>query len=691
MDLIEGAQYASFGSSSRSLSDSESNAAVYHFKEPSETYVQSRSDRIRAAMFPELANDERGGTHIPKTRSTIVEQLSEPSQLVKTALLELLSLQDEIELATKAIPELIKLLSDRDEVVVLRAAQMVHRLSRADRSVRTIAKDPSLISALFSASRCKNEDIQTNAIATLAHISEHAEGRMHLFRSGGIPELVRMLSVPISAVRHYAITTLHNLLLYMESAKQETRGCGGIEAMTPLLRERNPKFLALLADSLYLLLLDHPQSKLVFLSLNGPSMLVDLLNTHRSYAKLVYAVVRCIRAVSVCRQSKISLIALGALQVLEGVIEGADERTQIAILSAVRNLSDAAANEENLGPLVVRMINIVAVGDETSVSCATGILSNLTCNNVRNKQTLCANRGVDVLCSSLERFASSEEVTEPALCALRHCTARHSMAPQAQSDVRLSETQHVILDLLSSMRAPVVKAALGLVRNLALLPSNLHALAHETTAKGESAVSLAMDVLARAGDQFRQDPEALVDGVAMRELVEGAVSALHQLANDPYVAEIVLRDHLCVDMLIKLLSWEEVYANEDELLQRELLGLLYQLTKTPAGARQIEVYGPRAALNEALHSQHRSIATYASGVLKNLQFDKPMMYGELEPERGITDGEEEWMQMHDGMEPELFAEMYQSPGVDRLEQQAPWQPPPYQTNNPNQPWFDTDL
>lgn len=83
--------------------------------------------------------------------------------------------------------------------------------------------------------------------------------------------------------------------------------------MTPLLRERNPRFLALVADSLYLVLLDHPQGKLIFLSLNGPSLLVDLLNNYRAYPKLVYAVIRCIRAVSVCRQSKVALIALGKL------------------------------------------------------------------------------------------------------------------------------------------------------------------------------------------------------------------------------------------------------------------------------------------------------------------------------------------------------------------------------------------
>lgn len=693
MEVEDSARYSSYASStsSRTLGEGEANALLFHFKEAGESYVQSRSDRIKAAMFPELCVEEGPEIQSFESRSCIVERLAEPSQLLKTALLELLSLQDESELTTKAIPELVKLLSDKDEMVVLRAAHMVHLLSKEDKSSVAIAKNPSIVSALFSAAQLENESIQRNAMAALSHISEHAEGRMHLFRSGGIPELVRMLSVPVDAVRHYAITTLHNLLLYMESAKQETRACGGLEAMTPLLRESNPRFLALVADSLYLLVLDHPQSKLSFLSLNGPTLLIALLDSHCHHPKLVYTVVRCIRALSVCPQNKAALISLGALQVLGEFIEGVDERTQFAVLCAVRNLSDAATNEENLGPLIIRLIGVITAGEEAATACAVGVLSNLTCNNVRNKQTLCANRGIDVLCSALERLSTVEEVTEPALCALRHCTARHSMAPQAQSDVRLSQTLPVILELLASMRAPVVKAALGLVRNLALLPANLQTLAHETTIKGESVVSLAMDVLARAGAQLRQDPMALADGVAMRELVEGAVSALHQLANDPQVAEMMLRDHPFVDSLIKLLSWEEVYANDDELLQRELLGLLYQLSKTPEGARQLDMYGPTPVLADALHSKHKAISTYASGVLKNLQFDKPMVYREeLETEiESAINGGEDWM--HDGLEPELFAEMYQSPGVDRLEQHAPWQPPSYQANNPNPSWFDTDL
>lgn len=85
-----------------------------------ESYAQTRSDRIRAAMFPHLCGDNLGDRGAPLShRSGIVTNLSEPSQLLTTAVVELLSLQDETELTTKAIPELVKLLSDKDEVSVI--------------------------------------------------------------------------------------------------------------------------------------------------------------------------------------------------------------------------------------------------------------------------------------------------------------------------------------------------------------------------------------------------------------------------------------------------------------------------------------------------------------------------------------------------------------------------------------------
>lgn len=84
----------------------------------------------------------------------------------------------------------------------------------------------------------------------------------------------------------------------------------------------------------------------------------------------------------------------GILNVLGDFIDNVDDRTQFAILCAIRNLSDAAANESSLGPLIINLIHIVATGEESTTACAAGILSNLTCNNIRNKQTLCFNRSV---------------------------------------------------------------------------------------------------------------------------------------------------------------------------------------------------------------------------------------------------------------------------------------------------------
>lgn len=177
------------------------------------------------------------------------------------------------------------------------------RSSCAGYSVRTFILIP-----IFSVD---HQDSKRDTAAALSHISNLADGRVHIFRSGGIAELVRMLRSPVDIVVHYAVTTLHNLLLYLENAKQDIIACGGLEAYVPLLKSRNQKLQALVADSIYFLLLDRPQCKMTFLSLQGPHLLVNILNSGTTYTKLVYAVVRCIRSISTCPQNKASLISLG--------------------------------------------------------------------------------------------------------------------------------------------------------------------------------------------------------------------------------------------------------------------------------------------------------------------------------------------------------------------------------------------
>lgn len=54
--------------------------------------------------------------------------------------------------------------------------------------------------------------------------------------------------------------------------------------------------------------------------------------------------------------------------------------------------------------------------DVNVVTCAAGILSNLTCNNQRNKVTVVQVGGVDALVLTIMNAGDREEITEPAVC-----------------------------------------------------------------------------------------------------------------------------------------------------------------------------------------------------------------------------------------------------------------------------------
>lgn len=154
-------------------------------------------------------------------------------------------------------------------------------------------------------------------------------------------------------------------------------------------------------------------------------------------------------------------IISGCLEALHAnLLQIDDPKRRLTFLNAIRNLSDAATNLDSLAPLVRDLLLILneMQSDEEIISCACGILSNLTCNNIRNKQTVCENNGISILVHVAGRFANIEDITEPALCTLRHCTVRHPLANQAQND--LCSTRHgykILLSLLITRRPPIGK------------------------------------------------------------------------------------------------------------------------------------------------------------------------------------------------------------------------------------------
>uniref|UniRef100_A0AAR2JSH8 Junction plakoglobin n=1 Tax=Pygocentrus nattereri TaxID=42514 RepID=A0AAR2JSH8_PYGNA len=566
-------------------------------------YTMTRAQRVRAAMFPETMEGKTIlSTQLDSSQQTNVQRLAEPSQLLKTAIIHLINYQDDAELATRAVPELTKLLNDDDQVVVNKAAQIVNQLTRKEASRRALMQSPQMVAAVVRAMQNTSDMETARATASILHnLSHQREGLLAIFKSGGIPALVRMLSSPMESVLFYAITTLHNLLLHQEGAKMAVRLADGLQRMVPLLKKSNPKFLAITTDCLQLLSYGNQESKLIILANGGPEGLVQIMRNY-NYEKLLWTTSRVLKVLSVCPSNKPAIVEAGGMQALGKHVTGSSQRLSQNCLWTLRNLSDAATKQDGLDGLLQVLIGLLSTDDVNMLACVTGILSNLTCNNARNKTHVTQNNGVEALIHALLRAGEKEDVAEPATCALRHLTSRHPEAELAQN---------------APYYWPVVKAVVGLIRNLALCPTN------QAPLRDADAIPKLVNLLINAHQDAQKHGSAsqqtYQDGVRMEEIVEGCTGALHIMARDP-VNRGVIADMNTIPLFVQLL-----YSPVDNI-KRVAAGVLCELALDKQSAVAIDSEGACAPLMELLHSSNEGIATYAAAVLFRISEDKNADY-----------------------------------------------------------------
>merc|ERR1719423_434821 len=393
--------------------------------------------------------------------------------MLKHAVVNLINYQDDADLATRAVPELIKLLNDEDQVVVSQAAMMVHRLSKKEASRHAIMDSQQMVAALVRALN-NSSDLETTrvTVGALHNLSHHRQGLLAIFKSGGIPALVKLLSSPVESVLFYAITTLHSLLLHQEGSKSAVRMAGGLQKKVALLQRNNVKFLAIVTDCLQILAYGNQESKLIILASQGPLELVRIMRSY-DYEKLLWTTSGVLKVLSVCSSNKPAIVDAGGMQALGMHLGNESQRLVQNCLWTLRNLSDAGTKIENLDNLMQGLVQLLRNNDINVVTCAAGILSNLTCNNQRNKVTVCQVGGIEALVRTIIAAGDREEITEPAICTLRHLTNLIPEAEMAQNSVRLNYGLPVIVKLLHPpSRWPLIKAVIGLIRNLALCPAN---------------------------------------------------------------------------------------------------------------------------------------------------------------------------------------------------------------------------
>ncbi|XP_051532667.1 junction plakoglobin-like [Myxocyprinus asiaticus] len=579
-------------------------------------YTMTRAQRVRAAMFPETVTEGTAilSTQINSSQQTNVQKLAEPSQQLKAAIIHLINYQDDAELATRAIPELTKLLNDDDQVIVNKAAMIVNQLTRKEASRRALMQSPQMVAAVVRAMQNTSDMETTRATASILHnLSHQREGLLAIFKSGGIPALVRMLSSPMDSVLFYAITTLHNLLLHQEGAKMAVRLADGLQRMVPLLKKSNPKFLAITTDCLQLLSYGNQESKLIILANGGPEGLVNIMRTY-NYEKLLWTTSRVLKVLSVCPSNKPAIVDAGGMQALGKHLTGSSQRLMQNCLWTLRNLSDAATKQDGMENLLQVLVSLLSSDDINMLTCATGILSNLTCNNTRNKTQVTQSNGVEALIHAILRAGSKQDVVEPAVCALRHLTSRHPEAETAQNSVRIHYGIPAIVKLLNQPYSwPVVKAVVGLIRNLALCPANQ---AHLRDAEAiPKLVTLLLKAHQDAQKHGSSAQQTYQDGVRMEEIVEGCTAALHIMARDP-VNKATIASMDTIPLFVQLL-----YSPLDNV-KRVAAGVLCELALDKQSAEIIDAEGACAPLMELLHSSNEGIATYAAAVLFRISEDK---------------------------------------------------------------------
>ena len=422
-------------------------------------------------------------------------------------------------IAQQAIPELARLLEDADPLIVNRSAMMVHQLSKKEASRHAIMNNQTMINTIVNALRNTSDtETQRYLAGTLHNVSHHRQGLVGIFRSGGIPVLVRLLACQIEPILFFAITTLHNLLLHQDGAKKAVREAGGIGEMVRLLKHQNVKFLAITTDCLQTLAYGNQESKLALLDHGAPRELVRIMSTS-AYEKLLWTTCRLVKVLSVCPQNKPVLVD-GAVQALgQHLATTASSRLVLNCLWTIRNLSDAATRLDAIDPLLNTLVNLLdnscralaaqpnsiltnmsasqqsvnaaanqQIDHAQVVSCVCGILSNLTCNNVHNKQVLTRNGGLTWLIRVLIMCAQSgtdrDDILEPSVSALRHLTVKHPDQDVAQTHVRNEQGIPVITHFLAAVsrsgssnaananmpKWSVQKALTSLVRNLSRRP-----------------------------------------------------------------------------------------------------------------------------------------------------------------------------------------------------------------------------
>ncbi|KAM3727319.1 Beta-catenin/armadillo-related protein [Dirofilaria immitis] len=549
-----------------------------------------------------------------------------------------------------AVPELIHLLSDVDEVVVQRAATTIQTIAKID-SEEPLYAEPYLravevITALKDLLRTKSNKpaIIKPTLGALFHISERRDGLESILKINDqtkgslLVDIIQHIKYTGGSALRYAILTFHTIIA-VKSADghniEVARANGALQALTQFLdRESNEKLLSVIVECVRLLCDKSQSQRALFLQLNGPSKLLHILRMLR-YEGLLWRTTQLLKIFS--NADPQAIVKCGGYDVLHKQLEHASQRLIISTLECIRNMSDVPTKDMDISPLLDKLLQLLGAMDPIVILYCIGILSNLLANNQMNKEFLFSRGAIPtlyrVLIGSYSISASTpnqqqrvEDIQERALATLRHLCVGHTHQVEAQKAVLQQQyAADFLLRKLTEMRPSILKQTLQILNKAALQDTNLPLFREirlrQTPDCETSFVERIILILKVACDQLPSTK--MVEEVRVADLIQLSLSTLQLLCRDSLLLNQI---SFCVrrpDFLMfrdrdgdcgALLPVFCLYQNyvKDENLDRSALGLIYELSSHPElAALYASDGGLMAALHHYSQSRNQPFATYA--------------------------------------------------------------------------------
>ena len=170
------------------------------------------------------------------------------------------------------------------------------------------------------------------------------------------------------------------------------------------------------------------------------------------------------------------------MEALAGHLSSDQPRIIMNCLYTMRNMSDLASGIPDGESLCLDLVNKLRHPELGIVSCATGILANLTANNETLKLAVCKAQGVPALVTLLDTVPLADkdgrEIFESALSALKHLTNNHRAAQHVQQMFVFELNGLSILNrnLTPTTNRPGLKGILNVIDNLLLKNVDNHEL-----------------------------------------------------------------------------------------------------------------------------------------------------------------------------------------------------------------------